>query len=46
MTVIAINDALRKGETTAKQHDMLIATEAMEIREKLEELLHFHVSDN
>lgn len=46
MPVIAINNALREGEATAEEQDMLIATEAMEVREELEELLHVHVFDN
>lgn len=44
--VITINDALGEGEVTAKQHDMLIATEAMEVRKELEELLRVHVLDD
>lgn len=44
--VVTITDALREGEATAKKHDMLIAAEAMEVHEELEELLHFHVLDN
>lgn len=45
MTVITITDALGKGKTAAKKQDMLIAAEAMEIREELEELLYFHAFD-
>ena len=44
--VSTIPDALGKGQAAAKKHDMLIATEAMEVREEFEELLHFHAFDN
>ena len=43
--VITITDALGKGKTAAKKQDMLIAAEAMEIREELEELFYFHAFD-
>lgn len=46
MPVIAINNALGEGEATAKEQDVLIATEAMEVREELEELLRVHIFDN
>lgn len=44
--VITITNTLGEGEATAEKHDMLIAAEAMEVHEELEELLHFHVFDN
>lgn len=44
--VITVTDALRKSETTAKQHDVLIAVEAIEVTEELQELFHFNTFDN
>lgn len=44
--VITITDAFRKSETTAKQHDVLIAVEAIEVTEELQELFHFNTFDN
>lgn len=44
--VITITDALGEGKATAKKHDILIAAEAMEVHEELEELLHIHVFHN
>lgn len=44
--VITITDAFRKSKTTAKQHDVLIAVETIEVTEELQELLHFNTFDN
>lgn len=44
--VITVTDALRKSETTAKQQDVLIAVETIEITEELQELFHFNTFDN
>ena len=44
--VTAIHNALREGEAAAEEQDVLIATEAMQVREELEELLRVHGFDN
>lgn len=44
--VITVTDAFRKSKTTAKQHDVLIAVETIEVTEELQELLHFNTFDN
>lgn len=44
--VITITDAFRKSKATAKQHDVLIAVEAIEVTEELQELFHFNTFDN
>lgn len=45
ITGIAITGAFGEGQAAAEKHDMLIATEVMQVHEELEELLDFHVFD-